>query len=702
MRAFPYAEEAEDAWRIAMDFGEAAIDRARVEIGGIDFIGIEFGRKRKAHIKQALPLDRKVRDEIAAMVEAFFTRPIHVAIDGGRVVMLFDELDHHLAQIAEGIGDIGLLIGAAIGERVAAMVPRHEEGPGPINLRPFARRVIDAADEPGLLKHHALNGHHPPPSVRTGDRQRATMCRGSGLGNLARQARPTPRQSHPQKVRDRPIDKYAHATILFAADSPTVRPSRRTRIERSALAATGAFRLRERDGFSPADFAAAAAAWERYGYGKVNHDSLVRATRGHMIMTEAKGVHREPPPLIPPIAAIPAIFALSTMPQLSSIFPATDFIRFYSLPVTTIQIMVILLAMMRGIRLFEPICAERLWVKLALITLCLVALGTAQFVAIDKFSAYLRTFAWGVHLLFGLAVAGLARRYWAERMQEIWWWLLGGLLVYMLILIAYVATMTDPQHYPWKQFGVSVINVRQLGFFSAAGFSIAIAIAFMAENKRSRWIAVAAAAVMIALSFWSGTRSSVLSSIAALVAAGIICREARSLRAAGLVVAAFGLGAGLSMVYVAPDPEMGFMRLFKDTEREGHYEMSSGRFKIWASTAHNIAKRPLFGYGESQFRLAEPTAEMVINHPHNSVLQFLFQWGFVGAGCFFALVTLLTTRLTHAATGDLEVGLPGYLVGVNTLSMSLLEGSLYHPFPIAMAVLCCAATLAALPRQSVV
>ena len=526
------------------------------------------------------------------------------------------------------------------------------------------------------------------------------MCRGSGLGNLARQARPTPRQSHPQKVRDRPIDKYAHATILFAADSPTVRPSRRTRIERSALAATGAFRLRERDGFSPADFAAAAAAWERYGYGKVNHDSLVRATRGHMIMTEAKGVHREPPPLIPPIAAIPAIFALSTMPQLSSIFPATDFIRFYSLPVTTIQIMVILLAMMRGIRLFEPICAERLWVKLALITLCLVALGTAQFVAIDKFSAYLRTFAWGVHLLFGLAVAGLARRYWAERMQEIWWWLLGGLLVYMLILIAYVATMTDPQHYPWKQFGVSVINVRQLGFFSAAGFSIAIAIAFMAENKRSRWIAVAAAAVMIALSFWSGTRSSVLSSIAALVAAGIICREARSLRAAGLVVAAFGLGAGLSMAYVAPDPALGLKRIFMDSMRNDANDLSSNRLQIWASTSRTIAKRPLFGYGESQFRLVEPSVKKVFNHPHNSILQFTFQWGIVGGSCLFLLLGSLLARVARVSRLEPRQVLPGYILIANTFAMSQIEGSFYHPYPVATAIVAMAVSIAAMPKTA--
>jgi O-antigen ligase len=408
----------------------------------------------------------------------------------------------------------------------------------------------------------------------------------------------------------------------------------------------------------------------------------------------AKATWRAPPPLIPLIAAIPVLFALTTFPRLGSIWSAADFNRFFSIPVSLVEIVVISMSAMRGIDLTAPIRGERPWVWAALTLLFLVAFGTAQFVAIDPFTAWLRTLAWVVHLMFGLSVAGLAQKYWVGRAQEIWWWILAGLLLHLVIIIAFVATLQDPKHYPWIEFSVSVINVRQLGFYSAAGFSIAIGIAIMSKTQRTRWAAVVVAGLMIALSFWSGTRSSVLSSIGALVVAGLFLREVRSLRSAKLILVSFVLGAGLSLIYSAPEPAMGLFRIFTDSARGSANQISSRRVEIWISTAHTILKRPMFGYGESQFKIVEPSVHGEYNHPHNSFLQFLFQWGFVGASCFFGLMALLARRLSAAVRNNLDDALPAGLLAVNMFAMSQIEGSLYHPYPVMIAVFALAYVLA--------
>lgn len=399
----------------------------------------------------------------------------------------------------------------------------------------------------------------------------------------------------------------------------------------------------------------------------------------------------EPPtkdalPFLPLIAATPVVFAVLTLPYLSMVFPASDFLRFFSAPVTIIEMITVLLAVLRGVDIFAPLRGERLWVKLALLIVCAVAIGTMIAATHDPLSAYLRTFAWGVHLLFGLSVAGVTRTFWAGREGEVWPWLLAGLLAYLGMLIAFVASLGGTKDYDWMWFGLGVINVRQLGFYSAAGFAIAIGLAILAATRRERWIWVGAAAAMIALSFWSGTRSSALSSIAALGVAALMYSEVRTWRALSLSLFSFIVGALLSVIYVAPEAKMGLKRLFSSVSAGTGDAIASGRIEIWIATAKAIPKRPLFGYGESQFREMEPTALGTLNHPHNMFLQFLYQWGLIGGGGFLVLAGLLFWRLAGAAKANPKIALPALLIVTNMFAMAQIEGSMYHPFPIMIAV----------------
>ncbi len=404
-------------------------------------------------------------------------------------------------------------------------------------------------------------------------------------------------------------------------------------------------------------------------------------------------------PFLPLIAATPVIFALLTMSHLSDIWPLVHIVRHFSIPVMVIEMIIVILAGRRGVDVLAPLRAEKLWVKLALALVCVVAVGTMIAAVNDPLSAYVRTFAWVVHLLFGLSVAGITRKFWAGREQEVWLWLMVGLLAYLGTLIAFVWSLGGAMDFNWISFGLGVTHVRQLGFYSAAGFSVAIGLAVLTNEQRMRWLWTAVAAAMIAISFWSGTRSSVLSSFTALGVAALFCREMRTWRAAGLAVLTFVLGAALSVVYVAPEPGMGLKRIFTSVADQQGAEIASGRVEVWIGTTKSFTKRPFFGYGESQFRTTEPSGQGVINHPHNMEIQFLYQWGILGGGSFLALVVLLFWRLIGVASRNAQLALPSLILVANMLAMAQIEGSMYHPYPVMITVFALAFMLAGANRR---
>ena len=111
---------------------------------------------------------------------------------------------------------------------------------------------------------------------------------------------------------------------------------------------------------------------------------------------------------------------------------------------------------------------------------------------------------------------------------------------------------------------------------------------------------------------------------------------------------------------------------------------------MWRQTAAALLDRPWFGHGQGQFRYQVPAALGIYNHPHNSMLQFAYDWGLVGVGALAAAITPLIQSFARKNGRDLRTALPA-VGGVSGLGiMSLVEGSFYHAFPLMISVLCMA------------
>ena len=108
---------------------------------------------------------------------------------------------------------------------------------------------------------------------------------------------------------------------------------------------------------------------------------------------------------------------------------------------------------------------------------------------------------------------------------------------------------------------------------------------------------------------------------------------------------------------------------------------------MWENTFQAILQRPIFGFGESQFRLVVPAAKGMYNHPHNSILQLMLQWGLAGTLFMLVLIVPLFWKFVQMSRDRQEESLPALFVLAGLLIFSLYEGSLYHVYPVMMVVL---------------
>lgn len=379
------------------------------------------------------------------------------------------------------------------------------------------------------------------------------------------------------------------------------------------------------------------------------------------------------------IPASPVIFGLASWP---SAWFAQDLWRHYSLPIVAVETIVVLCALSKGLEPWLMIKSMPRWARTSLLVLVTVAIGTSLTVASDRPAAVLRTTSSILHFLFGLSLIQLLASEWQSLRSKIWPYVVVGSLLFCILLVIYVPTI-EGGPIEWTRFRLGVTNVRQLGFYSVVGASAALGLAVISGDGRVRCSWVLAAGSLLAISFWSGTRSSLVAFVAAFVVSVVFFPGLRKFSAVASLVVSLVVGLGLSLLHRVPHPAFGFFRLWTSSQAE---DPGSGRLEIWLGTWREFWKRPMFGFGESQFRDHVPEALGAYNHPHNVILQILFQWGLVGAICYFSLALALLAGLQKNAIKIGNAALPAYLTMVSLLVYSLYEGTLYHPYPIAMLV----------------
>ena len=387
------------------------------------------------------------------------------------------------------------------------------------------------------------------------------------------------------------------------------------------------------------------------------------------------------------VGLTPVLLGLLTWDLAGSSRPPHNLIRLTGFPVAFVELIVIVLALRRGFEPWKTVRGWPSWMQAALLVIILIAFADAAFVAPGGLSSALRSCMALVHLLFALGVAHLCSVSEQWRGKAPWIAIVAGMVAYLALLACFVALIPDPGRFNWLHLGLGVMNIRHVGFFSAVGAAAALGLCAGAASSRAFLAALAAAAVMFGLSFWSGSRGPIAGVIAAFALGLLLVPALRTRRAVLALFVSVPAGAALSLLHSVPNPHYGIARLATAASQSSVEAASSGRIALWAGTWREILHRPLFGHGEGQLMLIVPEALRAFHHPHNAVLQAIFQWGFVGAACALAL-GLVAGRACYRNVRIAGAALAcPFLVAATLLIMSLHDGTLFFGYPLMLVAL---------------
>lgn len=395
------------------------------------------------------------------------------------------------------------------------------------------------------------------------------------------------------------------------------------------------------------------------------------------------------------IAAIPCAMAIIPWDFGGQMYPARALMRSQSLPVIILESVVIMLLtgeLMRSRGYFVTIGIS---VKYCIAALILVSTFTSLFVAVVPSLSVLGLYIWFIHILFGYAIylyfmgTGYS--------QKLIWSAIGlGVLVYSGILYYYIVYNIG-NDLDWIGLLPGMPHLRQLGYLSVVGFAASTAFVGQSRHQPSFWFGLAIASISFALAIWSGNRGSLIAIFAALCVAAWYKKELRTMQFGAWFLASLILGVALASMLVIPDESYGIDRIIASIYEnyDSANKISSGRGEMWAGTINKILERPIFGYGEKQFQFVVPEALGGFRQPHNSILQYLLQWGIVGAGIFFFLIFQIILHLYKKTNRFVDIGQPEFLIIFSILIYSLYDGALYAPYSIAMLIFAIASALAA-------
>ena len=244
-------------------------------------------------------------------------------------------------------------------------------------------------------------------------------------------------------------------------------------------------------------------------------------------------------------------------------------------------------------------------------------------------------------------------------------------------------------------------NIRHYGYYAV------IALAYLAARPAALPLSVRSAALPFAamtaawtLLVWSGSRGAT-AAVAATAALLWISRiDPAWKKCVALVAAALVLGSGLSLLLPRVAPSHGFDRILRHSGIRGEIPknittfnfITNGRTVLWSKVAPQTLDHPWFGHGPDGY-LYSGAMGTRSEQPHNVFLQFVFEWGMVGAVAMLALLFLvLRQQVWHVRAlrrrsepDDDRVARLGALAALMALCIqSLVDGTLHNAFPLAL------------------
>jgi O-antigen ligase len=397
---------------------------------------------------------------------------------------------------------------------------------------------------------------------------------------------------------------------------------------------------------------------------------------------------RAHPILREPVLVLIALIAIA-MPVVSAlIYPtyihhmptkAWEFSRLIELPFVVSEVAVVLWAGRKG---FDLTLAWRKLprdIRIAAAVLLLAICVSALLISNNFLYSLTHSLIVVIHLVSALAVYHLVAQRSMPGPDRIIPLIAAGAAVLVVYAAWWLLTAPPPgtQLYgkiEWHAALPGFISVRHFGaWYGALASVFVLRILFAQHEKRIGWdhlfYCLTAAALV-----WSGTRAGVLALMVVVAIAMLSLHRIPSARRIGYAAILTGIALCVAWVAIPPDDSFRLWNL-----EDGHItdSIDAGRFMAWQLGIARWANSPLFGWGTGSF-LWEVDPGFPHTQPHNVVVQFLMNWGIVGAVLAFWLLGR-AIRAAHASMLVHREMLPLLGMAYALLLQSLLEGMLHYP-----------------------
>jgi O-antigen ligase len=391
------------------------------------------------------------------------------------------------------------------------------------------------------------------------------------------------------------------------------------------------------------------------------------------------------------LSSLPLLTAMASL-ELDGVFAGWQVItrRFWLVP-QLFEIATIIFALSQGCSPSAQIKALNLPVRL-LVLLWVINLAIATAMAAQPQTAVLSAISWMIHGLFALSLWHLFKGWAANSANRIAATLPLGSAAFGLLIIGFVSLVGVGSDYNWILSLPGFPHIRHSGYFLMPALALATWMIF-SSSGRTKY----AYAVLLAMNFgfaiWIGSRGPLIVYAALLIPALLVFARVypRAKFGSGASVTA-ALLAGILMSQTIPAPaHTSFNALSRFLRADNSVDsFSSGRTELWRDGLKAISQQPFLGHGGNQFRYQVPSAQKTYNHPHNSILQFTYEWGLIGALAMFSLIALGVAAMVRATMRDPERNLGLFFAGSSILLFSLIDGLLYYNLPIMLFLVCLA------------
>lgn len=331
--------------------------------------------------------------------------------------------------------------------------------------------------------------------------------------------------------------------------------------------------------------------------------------------------------------------------------------------------------------LIKPLSRTQRWM-LSLVLLSAV-ISAAQ-PSVQPQQVWEATLVWFLHVLLVGAICFIAR---ADRGSFAWFWrmLVFGTFGYALLVVIFMLRVPDPSTFPWMSRLPGVTWVRHIGYFVAPALATLVAWHVSVTRPGARAVAAIALVILAAFGFWTGTRGIFFSLTVSYLITMFFIPALKDRRCWTIVLMAISLGAALStQIPVPQETGFGIVARTSPDSYSSVSEMGSGRLELWQDTLRTIGQGSLVGYGAGKYRPLMAHYGYEFNHPHNFVLQIVFQWGPVGAIALFGLLAAGWLRSARVVYQTGTRNGPAFLVLNTLLAYSMIDGTGHYAFPLSI------------------